>query len=299
MELLRTINHWLHIVDENSLAPHMGRRRSTRLQQPTPSDEVSSPVPTAAAPSSAPARRSSSSGTKAVVPRRSTQRGNGVALPPAPEFDEASGSPAPAASDATATATARRRASKRPISEASLAAAPPHKKRAAGKPRAAASSSSSPSSAAVSSPRSASSRSPRVSFGGCTTWIVHKNGRCMPCAEGESELKESDLGRYYPASAAQQKKGLELAKRWPKEKPDEIDQGFCQCADGCRANCPCHANGIGCWWEGGGCNCSLRCKSPTPGHVLDQRAVFQARQTAIRQANLGYDDKRRASKSRA
>ena len=131
--------------------------------------------------------------------------------------------------------------------------------------------------------------------------MILENGKCSPCAKGETPLKPSDSGTYYPASAAQRKKGLEYAKRWPSKEEDVIDRGFCTCTDGCKpgSKCPCHANGIGCWWEGWGCNCSLRCKSLLKGHVLDQVAVHQHRQTAIRQANKFFEGKRRASKSRA
>ena len=123
-------------------------------------------------------------------------------------------------------------------------------------------------------------RSRRVSFGRVLRISVEEDSACQICSS-EEDAREPDVGRYYPASAAQKAAGCEFAKVAPK--PHEEPDVFCACADGCKASCPCHANGIGCWYEGWGCGCSALCQGgPTANHFFDEVAIRKARRTVLR-----------------
>ena len=115
----------------------------------------------------------------------------------------------------------------------------------------------------------------RVSFGNAVRTLVEEDSACQ-LSTAEEPLRQSDCGRYYPASALQQAHGDEYAKAWPRAR--EEPQCFCSCTDGCRSpECPCTLDGVGCWFEGWGCACHGACLSSIPPHVFNDRMIKRAR----------------------
>jgi hypothetical protein len=130
-----------------------------------------------------------------------------------------------------------------------------------------------------------------VSFGGVVRTIVAADG-LEPLCQTAEDARPSDCGKYYPVSAKQRASGVELEKS-PRRRLEEADEEaeaeeaseepFCGCTDGCRSgSCPCHLNGVGCWWEGWGCSCAGSCRSGTVPHLFDETAVRKARRAMLR-----------------
>ena len=72
---------------------------------------------------------------------------------------------------------------------------------------------------------------------------------------------------------------------------EKLDCGTCCCVDGCATDCPCSAEGIGCWfdpYDERSCGCQGRCKAASAGYVYDELAIQKARRAALRRvAKLG------------
>ena len=118
-------------------------------------------------------------------------------------------------------------------------------------------------------------------------------------AELPLRQKDGQGGKRYPVSRKEEVAGLELAKI-AHRSPKPLDRGFCGCTDGCRSSdCPCCANGIGCWWEGWlgedgategwGCGCGEACRSTVRGHVYHGGEGSRQRRTVLARVNSCFE----------
>ena len=152
---------------------------------------------------------------------------------------------------------------------------------------------------------------PRVSFGAAAVKLgIDKAGLrricgtagCPGCSVCQAELqlrhKDGEGGKRYPVSSSEKAAGLELAKI-AHRRPKALDRGFCDCKDGCGPDCPCCANGIGCWWEGWlgedgategwGCGCGEACRSAVRGHVYHEGEGSRQRRAVLASLNRCFE----------